>query len=637
MDRSETETQLVSPAAVESETALNRLPNSPASEGELRRRLSELQDFIDRVAVPLQWVAEDGTILWANDAGLRLLGYLREEYVGHNIVEFHVDESVILDILRRLKNNEELRDYESRLRCKDGSIRDVAINSSVYREDGRFIHTRCVTQDVSAQKKASELQDRMTAIVDSSDDAILSKSLSGIIQSWNPGAERIFGYTAEEIIGKHISTLAAPERADEIPDILARISRGERVEHFETRRKTKSGRILAISLTVSPIRDSSGKIVGASKVARDITLQKEASDLKEHLAAIVESSDDAIISKDLNGIIQSWNRGAERLFGYSAEEVIGQHISMLAAPERVDEIPDILARISRGERVDHFETARKTKDGRILNVALTVSPIRDASGAVIGASKVARDITERRRQEQALNKANADLKRSNADLQHFAYSASHDLQEPLRMVCTYSELLKKKFGEKLGPLGEEYIGYAVEGAARMEQLLADLRAYTQVSMAGQEPTEDSDAGEMLNEALANLEVAIRESGAAISRTTLPSVRMYGFQLEQLFQNLISNAIRYRSNDPPRIEIAAQRRGAEWLFSIQDNGIGIRPEYKEQVFGIFQRLHSAAEFPGTGMGLAICQRIVERAGGRIWVESELGRGSTFFFTIPHRED
>jgi PAS domain S-box-containing protein len=637
MDRSETETQLVSPAAVESETALNRLPNSPASEGELRRRLSELQDFIDRVAVPLQWVAEDGTILWANDAGLRLLGYLREEYVGHNIVEFHVDESVILDILRRLKNNEELRDYESRLRCKDGSIRDVAINSSVYREDGRFIHTRCVTQDVSAQKKASELQDRMTAIVDSSDDAILSKSLSGIIQSWNPGAERIFGYTAEEIIGKHISTLAAPERADEIPDILARISRGERVEHFETRRKTKSGRILAISLTVSPIRDSSGKIVGASKVARDITLQKEASDLKEHLAAIVESSDDAIISKDLNGIIQSWNRGAERLFGYSAEEVIGKHISMLAAPERVDEIPDILARISRGERVDHFETARKTKDGRILNVALTVSPIRDASGAVIGASKVARDITERRRQEQALNKANADLKRSNADLQHFAYSASHDLQEPLRMVCTYSELLKKKFGEKLGPLGEEYIGYAVEGAARMEQLLADLRAYTQVSMAGQEPTEDSDAGEMLNEALANLEVAIRESGAAISRTTLPSVRMYGFQLEQLFQNLISNAIRYRSNDPPRIEIAAQRRGAEWLFSIQDNGIGIRPEYKEQVFGIFQRLHSAAEFPGTGMGLAICQRIVERAGGRIWVESELGRGSTFFFTIPHRED
>ena len=170
MDRSETETQLVSPAAVESETALNRLPNSPASEGELRRRLDELQDFVDRVAVPLQWVAEDGTILWANDAGLGLLGYLREEYVGHNIVEFHVDESVILDILRRLKNNEELRDYESRLRCKDGSIRDVAINSSVYREDGRFIHTRCVTQDVSAQKKASELQDRMTAIVDSSGD-----------------------------------------------------------------------------------------------------------------------------------------------------------------------------------------------------------------------------------------------------------------------------------------------------------------------------------------------------------------------------------------------------------------------------------------------------------------------------------
>jgi PAS domain S-box-containing protein len=596
----------------------------------------ELSDFIENAAAALNWVADDGTILWANDAELKLLGYSREEYVGQNIAKFHVDGPVVLDILERLKRNEELHEYESRVLLKDGTIRYVSISSRVYREEGRFIHTRCVTLDITEQKRVSELQERLAAIVESSDDAILSKDLNGIIRSWNRGAERIFGYKAEEIVGKHISTLAAPERVDELPNILDRIRLGERIDHYETKRKTKDGRILNISLTVSPIRDGSGVIVGASKVARDITDQRNASELQERLAAIVESSDDAIISKDLNGIIQSWNHGAERIFGYRAEEIVGKHISTLATAESVAEIPNILQRISRGEHIEHYETTRKTKDGRVLNVSLTVSPIRDASGAIIGASKVGRDITERRRQEEALREANEALMQSNADLQHFAYSASHDLQEPLRMVATYSEMLKRKFGDKLGPSGDEYIGYAIQGALRMEQLLKDLRSYTQASTGGQEPTEDIDAGSILDKALANLDTAIKDSGAGISHTALPAVRMHQFQLEQLFQNLIGNAIRYRGSDAPRIHVAAERQRGNWLFSVQDNGIGIDPQYKEQVFGIFKRLHSAAEYPGTGMGLAICQRIVQRSGGRIWVESELGRGSTFFFTIPCRE-
>src|ERR1700730_4772805 len=369
---------------------------------------------------------------------------------------------------------------------------------------------------------------------------------------------------------------------------------------------------------------------------QDLPEQRRASELQERLAAIVEFSDDAIVSKDLNGIIRSWNRGAERIFGYKAEEIIGKHISTLAPPETVDEIPGILKRIARGERVDHYETKRKTKDGRIVTVSLTVSPVRDASGAVIGASKVARDITERRQQEEALRNANAALTRSNADLQHFAYSASHDLQEPLRMVAAYSELLKRKFGGKLGRRGDEFINDTIQGALRMEQLLKDLRSYAQASTMEQETTEDIDAGEILDRALVSLQAAVKDSGASISRTALPRVRMHEFQLQQLFQNLIGNSIRYRSGDPPRIHIAAERRGKEWLFSIQDNGIGIDPQYKEQIFGLFKRLHSTAEYPGTGMGLAICQRVIERAGGRIWVESEPGQGSTFFFTVPCRE-
>lgn len=362
---------------------------------------------------------------------------------------------------------------------------------------------------------------------------------------------------------------------------------------------------------------------------------KRLSEVQQHLAAIVESSDDAIVSKDLNGIIRSWNRGAERIFGYKAHEVVGQHISMLAPPEAAEDIPRILARIAQGQRVEHFQTKRKTKDGRILTVSLTVSPVRDVSGRIIGASKVARDITLRERQEQALREANAALTRSNSDLQQFAYSASHDLQEPLRMVSTYVEMLQRKFGGKLGPSGDEYVGYAIEGAARMERLLADLLAYTRASTMGEEPVGYIDAEEILEKAVANLQAAIKSSSACITHTALPRIRMHPFQLQQVFQNLIANSIRYRSGDPPRIQIAAEQRGDEWLLSVQDNGIGIDPQYKEQVFGIFKRLHSAAEYPGTGMGLAICERLIERAGGRIWVESELGRGATFFFTVPCR--
>jgi light-regulated signal transduction histidine kinase (bacteriophytochrome) len=218
-------------------------------------------------------------------------------------------------------------------------------------------------------------------------------------------------------------------------------------------------------------------------------------------------------------------------------------------------------------------------------------------------------------------------------LQQFAYSASHDLQEPLRMVAAYSEMLKRDFGAQLGPTGDEYIGYTIQGALRMEQLLKDLRAYTLASSAGQEPAEDIEAGQSLDKALGVLASAVKDCGASITRTVLPRIRFHEFQLEQIFQNLIGNSIRYRSSDPLCIHVAAEKRDNDWLFSVRDNGIGIDPQYKEQVFEIFQRLHSAAAYPGTGMGLAICKRIVERTGGSIWVESRLGGGSTFFFTVP----
>ena len=204
------------------------------------------------------------------------------------------------------------------------------------------------------------------------------------------------------------------------------------------------------------------------------------------------------------------------------------------------------------------------------------------------------------------------------------------------MVATYSELLKKRFNGQLGADGDEYIGYTVEGAMRMEKLLRDLRVYTQISTGEFASEAAVDANDVLQKTLGNLQVAIQEAGAVITSEPLPQVRILEFQLEQLFQNLIANAIRYRSSRPPEIHVAARERETDWLFSIQDNGMGIDPKFKEQIFGIFKRLHTANEHPGTGMGLAICQRVVERAGGRIWVESEPRRGSTFYFTFPRTD-
>jgi hypothetical protein len=421
----------------------------------------------------------------------------------------------------------------------------------------------------------------------------------------------------DEMVGILRNTLATGERWAVRERAEMRLNRGE-TEYYEWR---------VDRLTLS---DGAPGVVCCF---RNVGERKRAEQNSNLLASIVESSEDAILSKNLNGRILSWNRGAERVFGYLAEEAIGQSIEMLIPPDRLQEEPRIIERMKRGERVEHFETVRVRKDGRRINVSLTISPLRDSEGRIVGASKVARDVTARVRQEQELQRANRALERANADLQHFAWSASHDLQEPLRMVSIYSELLRRKFSEQLGAAGEEYIGYTVLGAKRMENLLRNLRTYTHVSTLAQAPAGEVDTDAIFSRTLQNLAVAIEANEAKIECGALPKVRIYEFQLEQIFLNLIANAIRYRTDAPPEIAVAAERRGGDWVFSVRDNGIGIEPKFHEQIFDVFKRLHGAAEYSGTGMGLAICQRAIERAGGRIWVESSPNEGSTFFFAVP----
>jgi two-component system NtrC family sensor kinase len=250
----------------------------------LRRSEQELADFFDHAPMALHWVGPDGTILRVNEAELRLLGYTRDEYLGHHIAEFHADQHVITDILRRLHAGEEIQDYEARLVCKDGTIKHVLINANVLWEQGRFIHTRCCTRDITERKRGEETRERLAAIVDSSDDAIIGQTLDGIITSWNRGAEQLYGYSPAEVIGQPLTILAPPDLSDDFPHLLECLRRGERIDHYETQRLHKDGTRLDVSLTISPIRDSTGQIIGASKIARDITARKQAEAAQRFLA-----------------------------------------------------------------------------------------------------------------------------------------------------------------------------------------------------------------------------------------------------------------------------------------------------------------------------------------------------------------
>jgi light-regulated signal transduction histidine kinase (bacteriophytochrome) len=290
--------------------------------------------------------------------------------------------------------------------------------------------------------------------------------------------------------------------------------------------------------------------------------------------------------------------------------------------------------VTRGERVEHYETIRVAKDGRPINVSLTVSPLIDRQGAVVGASTIVHDITQRKQAETALRRTAQDLARSNQDLEQFAYVASHDLLEPLRMVTGYLQLIERRYKDKLDNDAREFINFAVDGAIRMNRLITDLLDYSRIHTRGKQP-EPVAMESVLARALDYLQSAIRDSDAVITHDPLPTVQGDASQLVQLMQNLIGNAIKFRAPERgARVCIGAQKNDDEWVFSVKDEGIGIEPQYMEKIFLIFQRLHSRQEYPGTGIGLAICKKIVERHGGRIWVQSEVGQGSTFFFTIGH---
>ena len=410
-----------------------------ASEASVRNE-ERYRAIVETTPECVKIVDRNGTLLHMNSAGLAMIGAKNADAViGKDVYQLVAPE-----------DREKFREFNERVcRGEKGSLEfDIIGIRGVRRHmethaaplqnaDGTTVLLG-VTRDITPRSEAEKMQRRLAAIIESSEDAIASKDLNGIITSWNKSAERLFGYKAEEIIGQPVTTIIPPELHNDEPKILGKIRAGERIEHFQTVRLHKNGRLIDVSLTVSPIRDAQGKVVGAAKIVRDVTRQKKLEEAALRLAAIVESSDDAIASKNLNGIITSWNRSAEKLFGYKAEEIVGQPVTVIIPPELHHDEDMILSKIRRGEKIDHFETIRLHKNGERIEVSLTISPIKDDNGNVIGAAKIIRNITETNKIERALQTTE-----KLAAAGRMAATVAHEINNPLEAVTNLVYLAKR--------------------------------------------------------------------------------------------------------------------------------------------------------------------------------------------------
>lgn len=465
------------------------------------------------------------------------------------------------------------------------------------------------------------------------DYAIFMVDPHGKIMNWNTSAEHLLGYTAEEIIGKSFDLFYLPEdqQKNKAQKILELTQIQKQIE-TESWLKHKNDSRFWVMITSSAIFNENDQLIGFAILLRNVTKQKEA---EVKFSLLLEAAPDAMVIVDRQGKIVLANTQTEKMFGYVLNELVDQQIEILLPQHlhqtHVQHRQHYYADPKRRHMGAGLELSGRRKDGSEFPVEISLSPLETAQGLLVTAA--VRDITTRKQADIKLQQLITNLERSNKELERFAYIASHDLQEPLRMIASFTQLLSKKYKDKLDQEANEYIEFAVDGALRMQQLITDLLAYSRVATKGK-PFAPTDCKKIVEQAIRNLSVAIEESHAKITYDALPVIPADDVQLLQLFQNLLSNAIKFHDHHkPPEIHVSAHQIKNVWNFYVKDNGIGINPEFHEKIFLIFQRLHGKKEYPGTGVGLAICKKIIERHGGKIWVESMFGKGANFCFTIP----
>jgi PAS domain S-box-containing protein len=577
----------------------------------------------------------EGDIINWNHAAERIFGYTADEIVGKNISiiipnELKQEED---DIMQRIQHGERVEHYNSSRITKDKRTIPISITVSAVKDiDGNFIGTTIIARDITEQKFFSEKNAMLAAIVDSSDDAIIGKTLDGIITSWNKAAHKLFGYTENEVIGHHISLIIPQDRLQEEDELIASIRQSKKVEHYKTVRLTKVGLEIPISLTVSPILGVFGEVIGASKIARDISEQQTSEEKQAMLAAIVNSSEDAIISKTLNGIITSWNKAAHKLFGYTDKEAIGKHISLIIPTERLDEENTIISRIKEGLRVDHFETIRLKKDGGLIPISLSISPIKDYSGKITGASKIARDITEEIDNREKIKLYYDQLEKINSYKDEFIGLASHELKTPLTSITGYLQLLESTLKDEKPKI---FVKRAVNQARKLSSLVSDLLDMSKIQTGNLTLNLGVfDFNDLLDETIITIDDTVATHELELIRPNNQIIINGDKQrIEQVLINLVNNAVKY-SPKADKVIMTVTDTDDNIKVAVKDFGIGIAKNQQKKIFSRFYRVDDInPSISGLGIGLYISYDIVTKHNGRIWVDSEPGNGSTFYFEIP----
>ena len=741
-----------------------------------------------------------GTITYVNDKFCAISKYSRQELVGQNhriLNSGHHSKEFFQQMYHTIANGQAWRD-EICNRAKDGSIYWVDTTVVPFLDAyGKPRQYMAIRADITERKRAEEVRGRLAAVVDSSDDAIVSKTLNGTISTWNSGAEKVFGYTSSEVVGKSMLMLIPPEFVNEESDILAHIRRGESVEHLETVRVRKDGTRIDVSATISPIRDSSGAIVGASKIARDITERKKTEAALAEQASVLDSAQ--VFVRDMESRVVFWPQGAEKLYGFTSQEALGilsHDLFHTQFPEPLEVVEKklfetgmwegelihtrrdgssivvsstwVLHRNGQGQPIRILETntditERKQAEGRLVGQAEELSrqseeltrsqqalesqtlmlrsvldsmaeglvaadekgkfilwnpaatrivgmgaenvpsgewnahygvyqpdtitplpseqnplsraihgevstaeifvrnpeleegawleisggPLKGKDGATRGGVVAFRDITQRKIDEQEIRKLNegleervaertAQLAAANQELEAFTYSVSHDLRAPLRHIGGFSRILMEDFAAGMNPEALHHLQRIQDGTQRMGLLVDELLNLARVGRHALK-LQVSGLNSIIEEVVSILQPEVEGRAVTWKIAELPSATCDPILIKQVFQNLIANALKFtRPRERAVIEIGHQQENGQAVIFIRDNGVGFNMKYQDKLFGVFQRLHRAEDFEGTGIGLATVQRIVHKHGGRVWAESELDKGATFFITLGASE-
>jgi PAS domain S-box-containing protein len=512
-------------------------------------------------------------------------------------------------------------------------------------DDGKIIGISSFIRDITVQKQAEidlrASEQKYQDLYDNAPDMFVSvDAATAAIKECNYTLAKAIGYSKDEIIGKPIFDMYHPDCMIDVEKAFKSFVETGSVHNAELQLKRKDGSKIDVMLNVAAVRDKEGKILQSRSVWRDISDRKEAeralTESEEKYRILFNSINDAIFLFKKDKFIDC-NQGALDIFNGSKKKLLKMTPFDISPPLQSDGESSIekgmknISKVISGQSL-LFEWDHKRLNGSVFPAEVSLTNMVLGEDDYILA--VVRDITERKQAELEIKEKTKKLEESNKDLEQFAYVASHDLQEPLRMVSSFMQLLGDEYKGKLGEMADQYIFYATDGAERMQKMISDLLAYSRISTRGAH-FRQINTNSILEEVKSNLTLTIEENSAVITHDKLPEIYADSSQFIQLFQNLISNALKFRKKTAPNIHISVSDNKNEWIFSVKDNGLGIKKEFQDNIFAIFKRLHHRNKYPGTGLGLAVCKKIVERHGGTIWVESRAGRGSTFYFSIPKR--